>query len=68
MARVFRVRIPRVGYEVSLGDGAWLGSNGHFQFGFFEKPEGTKPFHVRCRHDRCPKICPVEEACDVRVR
>lgn len=58
VAQSFGVRMPRVGYEVSLGNGAWLSSNGHFQFGFFEKPEDTKLFHVRCRHDPCPETCP----------
>lgn len=60
IARRFEVKLPKVGYEVSLGDGTWLGSNGHFQFGFFEKPVDTMPFNVRCRHDECPATCPAK--------
>ncbi len=60
IARRFKVRLPRVGYEVCLGDGVWLASSGHFQFGFFEKPADTKPFNVRCRHDTCPTTCPAK--------
>jgi hypothetical protein len=60
IAKCSGVRLPKVGYEVSLGDGVWLSSNGHFQFGFFEKPAGTKPFNVRCRHSECPAMCPAK--------
>lgn len=51
VARRFQVKLPRTGYEVSLGDGRWLSSTGHAQFGWFDKPAGTKPFSLTCRCD-----------------
>jgi len=48
IAKRFGVRPPRVGYEMSLGDGRWLSSTGHFQFGWLESRAKT-PFAVRCR-------------------
>ncbi len=48
IAQRFGVRLPRVGYEMSLGNGRWLRSTGHFQFGWFESRART-PFEVRCR-------------------
>jgi hypothetical protein len=48
IAKRFDVRLPRVGYETSLGDGRWLSSTGHFQFGWFSSRAKT-PFEVRCR-------------------
>ena len=48
IAAKFNVKLPRVGYEMSLGSGMWLVSTGHFQFGWFESKE-KHPFEVRCR-------------------
>lgn len=48
IAKRFGVRLPRVGYEMSLGGGMWLASTGHAQFGWFESTAKT-PFEVRCR-------------------
>ena len=70
IAKRFGVRVPRVGYEVSLGSGRWLGSTGHAQFGWFER-SSKKPFDVRCRCDEelrrgeprgCAADCPVRGA------
>lgn len=67
IARQFEVKLPRVGYEMSLGNGRWLSSTGHAQFGWFDKPDSTKPFSVRCRCDEtlrpneprgCEASCP----------
>ena len=67
IAKSFGVKLPRVGYEMSLGDRRWLRSNGHAQFGFFDKPADTKPFCVMCRCDEtlrpneprgCTTTCP----------
>lgn len=65
IAKRHGVRLPRPGYEMSLGNGRWISSNGHAQFGFFEKPKGTKPFSITCRCDEnintrtaCPVECP----------
>lgn len=69
IAKRFGVRMPRMGYEVSLGDGRWLGSTGHHQFGWFER-SAQKPFEVRCRCDEelrrfeprgCTADCPARE-------
>lgn len=35
------VKLPRVGYEMSLGNGRWLRSTGHAQFGWFENNAKT---------------------------
>lgn len=48
IAKRFGVKLPRVGYEMSLGDGMWLTSTGHFQFGWFGAAAKT-PFYVSCR-------------------
>lgn len=70
IAKQFAVRMPRVGYEISLGEGRWLGSTGHHQFGWFERGN-RKPFEVRCRCEGelrrgeprgCRADCPVREA------
>lgn len=69
IAKRFGVRVPRVGYEMSLGDGRWLSSTGHAQFGWFESTAG-KPYVVRCRCNEelrpgeprgCTADCPVKE-------
>jgi hypothetical protein len=68
IAKRFGVRVPRVGYEVSLGDKRWLSSTGHAQFGWFERPAVKAPFEVKCRCDEelrrgeprgCAADCPV---------
>jgi hypothetical protein len=46
LAKVHSIRLPRVGYEVSLGNGLWLAASGHFQFGTFALSPHTKPFRV----------------------
>ncbi len=69
IAKRFDVRLPRVGYEISLGDGRWLSSTGHFQLGWFES-RAKAPFEVRCRCSDtlrpgelrgCAAGCPVSE-------
>ena len=45
VAKQYHVRLPRVGYEVSLGNGLWLASTGHFQFGWFGSGAKT-PFRL----------------------
>lgn len=49
IAKSAGVKLPRVGYEMSLGNGRWISSAGHSDFGFFDKPKGTKPFSIKCR-------------------
>lgn len=46
LAREYGVRLPRVGYEVSLGNGLWIASTGHAQFGWFESRAKT-PYRLR---------------------
>jgi len=46
LAREFKVKLPRMGYQVSLGNGQWLASSGHFQFGTFSQSKDTKPFYL----------------------
>lgn len=60
IAKRFGVRLPRVGYEMSLGDGRWLASTGHSQFGWFESRAKT-PFEIRCHctGTNCVAECPV---------
>lgn len=45
LAREHGVRLPRVGYEISLGNGLWLASTGHADFGWFESTAPT-PFRL----------------------
>ena len=70
IAKQFGVSLPRVGYEMSLGNGRWLSSTGHFQLGWFESQTKT-PFEVRCRCSDtlrlgeprgCAAECPVSVA------
>lgn len=70
IAKRFGVHLPRVGYETSLGDGRWLSSTGHFQFGWFSSGAKT-PFETRCRCSDmsrpgeprgCEAGCPVSAA------
>ena len=35
------VRLPRVGYEVSLGNDLWIQSTGHSDFGWFDSKAST---------------------------
>lgn len=67
IARRFKVKLPKMGYEVSLGAKRWLRSTGHSDFGWFDKPPDTKPYELTCRCDEelrpreprgCPKDCP----------
>jgi hypothetical protein len=44
LAKVLNIRLPRMGYEVSLGNGLWLAASGHHQFGTFELSPHTKPY------------------------
>lgn len=46
IAQAYEVPVPRVGYEVSLGNGLWLQSTGHAQFGWFGRPRCPAPFRV----------------------
>lgn len=58
IARWFQVSLPRVGYEMSLGEGRWIRSTGHAQFGWFEST-ATQPFTIVCRCEgTCPPSCP----------
>jgi len=41
VAKAYGIRLPRVGYEIATGDGLWLASTGHFQFGWFENKAKT---------------------------
>lgn len=70
IAKRFGVRVPRVGYEMSLGGGRWLGSTGHAQFGWFERLACKMPYEVKCRCDEelrpgeprgCTVDCPVKK-------
>lgn len=67
IAKQYGVKLPRVGYEMSIGNGRWIRSAGHSQFGFFEQPKGTKPYSIVCRCHAgslmrelpaCPVECP----------
>lgn len=73
IARRFSVSLPRVGCEVSLGDGRWLSSTGHAQFGWFGRDDvpSRAPFSVRCRCEEslrpgeprgCTAECPARAA------
>lgn len=66
IAKQFGVKLPRVGYEVSLGDGRWIRSTGHAQFGWFDSA-AKHPFTIVCRCDEtlrpgeprgCTATCP----------
>lgn len=61
IAARFKVSLPRVGYEMSLGEGRWIRSTGHAQFGWFDS-RAKQPFTIVCRCDetaeRCPDSCP----------
>jgi len=46
LAKAEGVKLPRVGYEVSLGDGRWIASTGHFQFGWIGRAPKA-PFVLR---------------------
>jgi hypothetical protein len=46
LAKVHNIRLPRMGYEVSLGNGLWLTASGHHQFGTFTLSPHTKPYRV----------------------
>jgi hypothetical protein len=46
VAKAYKVKMPRCGYEVSLGNGLWLASAGHFQFGAFGLSKNTPPYHL----------------------
>lgn len=46
VAKSYGIRLPRVGYEVATGDGLWLASTGHFQFGWFASKAKT-PYTLR---------------------
>lgn len=45
LAREHGVRVPHTGYEVALGNGLWLASAGHHQFGWFGSHAPT-PFRL----------------------
>lgn len=66
VARQFKVKVPRVGYEMSLGGGRRLNSTGHFQFGWIGSA-APQPFSLTCRCDEtlrpneprgCEATCP----------
>lgn len=66
IAKQYGVRLPRIGYEMSLGDGRWLSSTGHAQFGWFGS-HAKQPFTITCRCDEtlrpgeprgCAATCP----------
>jgi hypothetical protein len=45
LARDNGIHTPRVGYEVSLGNGLWLQSTGHSDFGWFAS-NATTPYRL----------------------
>lgn len=59
IARRYGVKLPRMGYEVALGGGLWLGSTGHAQFGWVATP-ASQPYLVTCPGE-CAASCPCRE-------
>lgn len=50
IAKSFGVRLPSVGYEMSLGGRRWIRSTGHADFGWFEST-ARQPFEIVCACD-----------------